>query len=141
MIALAAAVISLKARGDGKQSAHEARRSADAAEGSLTLQREEADARRRAEGEAARPRPDIDLLRDGRNSFRLVSSGTAPVEGLRIVEAGEPAQTRDAPDGVTLEPGDAHRFLILTSTGWPMPEAIRVTWDGRGEPKVLTVAP
>ncbi|MFC9682694.1 hypothetical protein [Streptomyces sp. NPDC056948] len=138
--------IAFKARGDGKKSADASAKSADAsvrsavaAEEALTLQRREAEERRAAEEEAARPRAVLTLERPEQRRFILRNSGTAVAEGVTITEAGEEGQARDLPEGVTLHPGEGHPFFILTAMGLETPTRIYVTWEGQEEPVPLGV--
>jgi hypothetical protein len=101
--------------------------------------RREAQERRDAEVDAARPRPElrVDRIRGVRYILRNV--GTGPAANVATVRAGEPDQCRDLPDGVTIEPGDGHEFVIVAAMGLPVPTAIYVTWDGQDEPVALPV--
>lgn len=138
--------ISFKARGDGKKSADASAKSADAsvrsavaAEEALALQQREADERRAAEQEAARPRVVLTLERPEQRRFVLRNRGTAIAEGVTITQAGEPGQARDLPEGVTLHPGEGHSFFIVTAMGLPTPTLIYVTWEGQEVPVPLGV--
>ncbi|MFG2933666.1 hypothetical protein [Streptomyces achromogenes] len=137
----AALVISMKARGDGRKSAEAAVRSADAAEAALTEQRREAEERRQAEIEAARPRPDLVVEHTGEHRYRLCNYGTGPASKVTVLEQDLPPFVRELPVDIDLAPGEAHEFFMRATMGGPVPPQIYVTWDGQESPVPLRVPP
>lgn len=134
-----ALIISLKARGDGKESARAAVRSADAAEATLAEQRREAEERRAAEAEAARPRPALAVEYSRGSAYRLCNYGTGPALKVTVLEEGLPPVVRNRPIEVDLQPDEAHEFLMTGTMGGPVPPQIYVTWDGQDTPVPLRV--
>lgn len=67
------------------------------------------------------------------------NGGTGPAVNVTTVQAGEPDQCRDLPNGVTIGPGEGHEFIILTAMGLPIPTSIHLTWDGQTTPVALPV--
>lgn len=63
-----------------------------------------------------------------KNVFVLRNVGTATATGVRVVTGHE--LTRDLPDGVTLGPMQSARFLLMSAWGHPLPDEVRVEWDG-----------
>lgn len=115
-------IVSLKARGDGKESARAAVRSADAAEAALAEQRLAAEERRAADAEAARPQPELVVEYSRGSMYRLCNHGTGPALGVTVLE-------QDLPP-------------VMTGTlGGPVPPQIYVTWDGQDSPVPLRVPP
>jgi hypothetical protein len=130
--------VSIKARGDSKTSAQASVRSAVAAEGALALQRQEAEARRLAEEEAARPRVGLRLAHVEKDAYRLCHDGTAPARN--IVFEGEEMPyvfTLRGTGEVSLEAGEAIEFLMAGG----VPPQLFVRWDGRDEVVPVRVPP
>ncbi|WP_200427624.1 hypothetical protein [Streptomyces sp. NE5-10] len=153
-VAIAAAGISVRALRYSKDSAEAARRSALAAERSATAEeasladaRREANERRAAEAEAARPKPELQVeaapatpgmgVRNRAQRYILRNVGTGAAENVTVVSPGEPRQFERLPVGITLDPGDGHEFRALRAAGIDAQTAIRVSWDGQGEPVAL----
>ncbi|GAA2598166.1 hypothetical protein GCM10010304_51850 [Streptomyces roseoviolaceus] len=145
--------ISLRAQRDGRRSANAAEKSVTAAEASveearlsrvasersatvaeetLADQRREAAARRAAEEEASRPRPNFRIERSGRQAFRLRNTGTGPATGITVSNRGRPYMMDRIVD-LTLQPGDAEPFTMLGAAGQPIPGTLYLTWDGQSE--------
>ncbi|MFJ8049843.1 hypothetical protein [Streptomyces luteogriseus] len=134
--------VSIKARGDGKKSASASAtsaeasvRSAVAAEEALALQRQEAEARRAAEEEAARPRVDLKIEWVRKNTYRVVNFGDAPAANITCLNA--PEFSRNLNEPFSLERHGAHEFLALGTMQSRKPTALRVVWDGQEEPVQL----
>ncbi|MFA3872633.1 hypothetical protein ABS735_02865 [Streptomyces sp. MMCC 100] len=137
VVALAAVEISRRARKDGKRSADAAVRSATAAEQTLADQRRDAAERRAAEAEAARPRVRLRIEHMSKHSYRLRNWGGAAATNISNVE---PCGAVDEwPDSLSLQPGEAHRFMISGDYDNLEPTEICVTWDGQEDPVVLPV--
>lgn len=119
-VSVVAVVAAILARNDSK-------RSADAAVGSLTLQREEAEERRKA----AEPKPQlaIEHVREVRYLLRNIGDAAA----VRIVfEEGLPRTVLDLPgEPFTLQPGEAHSFKIDDLLHVPAPAQLYVKWEGQ----------
>ncbi len=153
-VSLAAIVVSLKARGDGRRSAdaaeqsvQESRRSGDAAERSaaaaeeaLADQRREAAERRAVEEEVNRPRAKLAIEHATKARWQLINRGTATAEDVRCLEE-VPAMVRPWPDGLSLAPGELHDFMMAGSMQRAIPSVIRFLWDGQDEPVPLRVPP
>ncbi|MFJ4368859.1 hypothetical protein ACIP4S_32650 [Streptomyces chartreusis] len=120
-----------------ERSAAAAERSAAADEATLAEMRREAQERRDAEAEAARPKPDLRVALIGGVRYVLRNRGTGPAVNVTVVQAGEPGQCRDLPDGVTIAPGEGHEFVIVTAMGLSLPTSIYATWDGQATPVAL----
>lgn len=140
-LAAGAFIVSLKARGDGKESARAAVRSANAAEAALREQRREAEERRAAEAEAARPRPNLVVEYSRGSMYRLCNYGTGPAANVKILERDLPPVVRNLPVDVDLHPDEAHEFLMTGTMGGPVPPQIYVLWDGQDSPVPLRVPP
>ncbi|MBZ9595678.1 hypothetical protein K7B06_11275 [Streptomyces erythrochromogenes] len=153
-VAIAAAGISVRALRHSKDSAEAARRSAEAAErsaaadeASLADTRREANERRAAEVEAARPKPELKVetapatpemgVRNRTQRYILRNIGTGVAENVTIASPGQPGQFQRLPVGITLDPGDGHEFRVLRAAGFDSQTAIRVSWDGQDEPVAL----
>jgi hypothetical protein len=144
VVSVGALWVSLKARGDGKRSADASQtsaeasvRSAVAAEDALALQRQEAEQRRAAEEEAARPRVVLRIERLSKQRFRMVNAGDAPAAGVTVLDP--PRSSNGLAEPFELGPHSAHPFGMLGYAGAPIPNALRVTWDGQPEPVSLLV--
>ena len=136
--------VSIKARGDGKKSANASAtsaeasvRSAVAAEEALALQRQEAEARRLADEEAARPRVLLRIERVAQQRFRMLNLGDAPAHSVTVLDP--PRSSNGLAEPFELGPHSAHPFGMLGYAGSPIPNALRVTWDGQPEPVSLLV--
>jgi hypothetical protein len=135
--------VSFKARGDGKKSANASAtaaeasvRSAVAAEEALALQRQEAEARRVADEEAAQPRVLLRIERLSQQRFRMLNVGDAPAAGVTVLDP--PRSSNGLSEPFELAPHSAHAFGMLGYAGSPIPHALRVTWDGQAEPVSLS---
>lgn len=120
-----------------EESVVQARRSSDAVEAALALQREEAEERR----QAAQPSVNLVLTRaSGPNTLVLMNEGDASAVNVRL-EPPDPMPLRlTFPDGgVTLAPGQEQRFMMNSSLQRPMPQTLRFTWDDQEEPVTLSV--
>ncbi|MFF7870511.1 hypothetical protein ACFZCT_29130 [Streptomyces qaidamensis] len=131
--------VSIKARGDGKKnadasatSAEASLRSAVAAEEALALQRQEAEARRAAEEEAARPRVALRIEWVKGSKYRIVNSGDAVAANIRCLNAN--AFSRGLTEPISLERHTAHEFIMSGSMQEPKPPYLRLVWDGQEEP-------
>ncbi|MFE7856034.1 hypothetical protein [Streptomyces sp. NPDC057403] len=152
-VAFAAAVFSGVALKHSRESAQAAKRSAESAdrsasaaersaaadEAALAETRREAEERRAAEAEAARPKPQLRVDHVGGVRYILRNVGSGPAVNVNTVRAGQPDQCRNLPNGETIEAGDGHEFVAVTAMGMPLPTAIYVTWDGQATPKALPV--
>ncbi|MGX1116375.1 hypothetical protein RKD37_001738 [Streptomyces ambofaciens] len=141
VLAAGAFIVSWKARGDGKKSATASERSAKAAEDALALQRSEAEERRQAEAEAARPRPDLRVEYVRGQTYRLCNYGTGPAAKITVLERDLPPRVDDRPVDLDLEAGAAHEFMMVASMGGPVPPQLWVTWEGQDTPVPLRVPP
>lgn len=130
VVAIGALWVSLLARRDS-------RRSADADEAAVALQRAEAEERR----QAALPKPEFRIERQGANAFLLRNVGTGPAPGVQILTDGLPRLTRHLPipDGTTLVPEAAYSFVMAGSWGRGLPTHVMVTWFGLPEPVAVAL--
>ncbi|MCM8555376.1 hypothetical protein [Streptomyces sp. STCH 565 A] len=142
VLAAAAFIVSWKARGDGKRSATASERSAKTAEDALALQRREAEERRQAEAEAARPRVQLRLEHVNKDAYRLCNDGTAPARNIVFDDEELPAVFRLRGTGeVSLEAHEAIEFLMAGSMGKPLPPQLFAKWDGQDAYVPLRVPP
>ncbi|GGJ81863.1 hypothetical protein GCM10011583_11670 [Streptomyces camponoticapitis] len=159
VLAAGALGVALKARGDGKRSADAAqasvtearrsaaaaeasvvdgRRSADAAEAALAEQRREAEERRAAEAEAAAPKVAMVLHHRSRSRFQLANEGTAPAHNVHFAEE-IPTLIGNLPAGLTLGPGEVVDFMMAGDMVNAIPPMVLVQWDGQEAPVPLRV--
>lgn len=136
------AEVSRRAALEAQRSSDAAERSANAAEGSLTLQQQEAEERRRA----AEPQVELRIERSGNSGrLRLRNVGGAEARGLRIHDApGITTQDREFSfrnrvNNVDLVPGAAREFLIYRTGTTRMPTHLWVTWEGQTERIAIAV--
>ncbi|GAA3272709.1 hypothetical protein GCM10010493_58130 [Streptomyces lavendulae subsp. grasserius] len=129
------------------QSVEEARRSADAsirsaaaAEGSLALQQQDADARRLADEEARRPRVVLALHFHRGSTWHLVNEGTAVATNVRLLTRFEGRAPEMRPN-LVLDPGSVQPLMMVGSLGAPVPPVLEFTWDGQDDPVRLRVPP
>jgi len=134
--------VSIKARGDGKKSANASAtsaeasvRSAVAAEGALALQRQEAEARRSAEEEAAQPRVDLRIEWVRKHTYRVVNYGDALAANITCLNV--PGFSRYLDEPFSLERHGAHEFVVLGTSQSRKPAALRVVWEGQDDPVQL----
>ncbi|MDT0387853.1 hypothetical protein [Streptomyces dubilierae] len=131
--------VSIKARGDGRKSADASAtsaeasvRSAAAAEEALALQRQEAEARRAAEEEAARPRVDLRIEWVKGSKYRIVNYGDAAAANIRCLNTN--GFSRGLTEPISLGRHTAHEFIMSGSMQEPKPPYLRLVWDGQEEP-------
>ncbi|MER5831229.1 hypothetical protein ABT116_10410 [Streptomyces sp. NPDC002130] len=134
-------IVSLKARGDGKESARAAVRSANAAEAALAEQRLAAEEQRAADAEAARPQPELVVEYSRGSMYRLCNYGTGPALKVTVLEQDLPPVVRNRPIDRDLQPDEAHEFIMTGTLGGPVPPQVYVTWDGQDSPVPLRVPP
>ncbi|MGW9437962.1 hypothetical protein [Streptomyces sp. NPDC055607] len=138
LVSIAAAIVAIKARGDGKRSADAAVRSADIAEAALADQRRLEAERRAAEAEAARPRVHLLVEHMDKELYRLKNDGTAPALNIVFEEEDLPYVFRLKGTGeVSLRGGEAIDFLMAGS----LPPQLFAKWDGQEEYVPLRVPP
>lgn len=137
VVALGALEISRRARKDGKRSADAADRSATAAEQTLADQRREAAERRMAEEEAARPKVRLAIQFVEGHLYRLRNRGDATA--IRVTNSSPCGAVDEWPEDLTLQPGEAHEFMIAGDMNNQEPAQIYVTWEGQADPVVLPV--
>ncbi|AWZ05630.1 hypothetical protein DRB96_14395 [Streptomyces sp. ICC1] len=125
---------------EARKSADGAVRSAAAAEEALTLQHEEASARRTAEEEARRPRPRLELHHHHRTLFHLVNAGTGAADDLRLLTSLSNAP-QELIDGMQLAAGAVYEIRLHTAFGTSMPAFLEFVWQGQDEPVRLRIPP
>jgi hypothetical protein len=137
VLAASAGVVAVLARRDSKVSAAASVRSAAAAEESLALQRAEAEERH----QAAQPRPEFRLERQGSNAYILRNVGTGPARNVQILDEGLPAMRRrlPVPDGTTLAREAGYSFVIAGAMGSRFPTHVMVTCDELAEPVAVSI--
>ena len=148
VVAVAAAALSGVALKHSRESAKAAKQSADAAERSaaadeatLADMREEAAERRAVAAEAARPKPDLQVIHVSGVRYAIQNIGSGAAVNVTTVLAGVADRYMDLPGGVTLQRGDRHEFRILTAAELAPLTAIHVTWDGQPTPVALPIPP
>lgn len=135
VVAGGAAWIAYLARKDSKESARASVRSADAAESSLALQREDAEVRR----DSARPRVELTLEYDGGHAWLLTNVGDAQAEDVTVDTTGLEGVLSDAPSGVQLIPNASHKLYISPTFDTADPTHLLVTWAGQETPVALPI--
>lgn len=136
-VALGALGVSLKARRDGRRNADAAERSATAAEQALVDQRRDAEERRVAAAEAARPRVRLRIDYAGKRNYRLRNYGDAIASN--VVNVDPCGAVDEWPIPLSLRPGEAHAFMIVGDRDNREPTQITVMWDGQEDAVVLPV--
>ncbi|MCF2129502.1 hypothetical protein L1I79_24180 [Strepomyces sp. STD 3.1] len=69
----------------------------------------------------------------------MVNVGDAPALAVTVVDQPRMANGLERP--FDLEPQSAHPFGMIGYAGAPIPNALRVTWDGQPDPVSLLVPP
>ncbi|MFE4552387.1 hypothetical protein [Streptomyces sp. NPDC056785] len=110
-----------------------------AAEEALALQRQEAQDRRDAEVEAARPRVDLRVEYVRGNRYRIVNHGQASAENLTFVDP--PALARGLTEVINLAGNEGHYFNVVGASGVPVPTFLKAVWDGQTEPVTVRMPP
>ncbi|MFE9645288.1 hypothetical protein ACFYO0_14465 [Streptomyces sp. NPDC006365] len=123
--------ISIRALKHSDRAAAAAERSAAAEEAALADQRA-----------AAAPKVELVLEPPGGGRkwgvFQLRNIGELTATAVTVLEEGYPA-TSERPVGVTLEPGEAHTFLLSPGINEPLPAQLKVVWDGQSDPVAIRI--
>ncbi|MFF4285989.1 hypothetical protein ACFY0R_11775 [Streptomyces sp. NPDC001633] len=127
---IGAIVVSVQARGDGKQAANSAAESVQVARESLALQQELAEEQRAAA--APYVRLVIDHVSGSR--YRLRNAGTMVAQDVHIINCGDwPYLFNWQHDGVVLAAEESRELRMSGASGKPIPSQLWVTWDGQDE--------
>lgn len=125
-----------------KASQTQATRSADAAEEAAESSARSAEAADRS-AVAAEQLTEIETVRDMQRTVawavdresqfaaHLRNAGAETVTGVTVDATMD--GVNEAPDGVTLAPGESARVMISSSMNFLSPRHLRVKWDGRAE--------
>jgi hypothetical protein len=69
------------------------------------------------------------------DGYDLCNIGTGAARDVSVSVPGHPpALLRDLPQGVTIEPGASHEFVVRPAWPVPRPRHIQVAWKGHDEP-------
>ncbi|GGU13092.1 hypothetical protein [Streptomyces violascens] len=141
VLSVGAFIVSLKARGDGRRSADAAAtaaeasvRSADAAEAALAHEQSQAQERRLAEAEAARPKVELAIHHLYGTKYRIVNDGQASANAVMVSDRDLPT-TQNLSPGVpsSLAAGEGRDFTMAGGWGRPVPPQLFVRWQDQDD--------